>query len=91
MTKLEALRNAVHMYEAIPRDNHKSFYGKAIVAEYADGGKALISYDTVVMVQKPNGEYINTWGGWSATTGRHIAAFSGMNKAAYDKLPYVEI
>lgn len=25
--------------------------------------------------------------GWSATTGRHIAAFCGMGKAEYIKLP----
>lgn len=27
------------------------------------------------------------WGGWSATTGRHIAAFCGMNKKEFTNLP----
>lgn len=91
MTRLEAMRNAVNAYEPHPADCRKSFYGKALIVEYANGDEALVSYDTVVMLRKANGEYINTWGGWSATTGRHIAAFSGLNKAAYDKLPYVEL
>ena len=26
---------------------------------------------------------VRLWDGWSATTGRHIKAFCGLNKAAY--------
>lgn len=29
------------------------------------------------------GELVKLWDGWSATTGRHIKAFCGLNKAAY--------
>lgn len=32
------------------------------------------------------GELVKLWDGWSATTGRHIAAFCGLNKAAYTSL-----
>lgn len=52
------------IYDLIPTDGRKSFYGKAAA-----------------------GELIRMWDGWSATTGRHIAAFCGMGKAEYIKLP----
>lgn len=73
-------------YYLMPNDNHKSFYGKAIVIEYDNGEKELISYSTTVMKQTKTGEYIRLWDDWSATTGRHIKAFSGLNKAEYFKL-----
>lgn len=59
-------------YALMPNDSHKSFYGKAIVIEYDNGEKELISYSTTVMKQ--------------TKTGRHIKAFSGLNKAEYFKL-----
>lgn len=73
-------------YYLIPNDSHKSFYGKAIVIEKDNGEKELISYATTVMKQTKTGEYIRLWDGWTATTGRHIKAFSGLNKAEYFKL-----
>lgn len=73
-------------YYLMPNDSHKSFYGKAIVIEKDNGEKELISYTTTVMKQTKTGEYIRLWDGWSATTGRHIKAFSGLNKAEYFKL-----
>lgn len=76
-------------YYLIPNDSHKSFYGKAIVIEKDNGEKELISYSTTVMKQTKTGEYIRLWDGWSATTGRHIKAFSGLNKAEYFKLATV--
>ena len=72
--------------ELVPNDSHKSFYRKAWIIECANGVEALQSYDTIVAV-RVNGRIYRTWEGWSATTGRHIAAWCGLNKAAYLALP----
>lgn len=80
----------MNIYELTPIDGRKSFYGKAHVMRLDDGIEVLLSYKTPVMMRKPGGTYVRLWDGWSATTGRHISAFSGMNKAAYFKLPYSE-
>lgn len=70
----------------LPRDGHKSFYGKAWVIQCRNGAEALLSYKTIVAV-RVNGRIYKTWNGWSATTGRHIAAWCGLNKAGYLALP----
>ena len=75
------------IYELTPRDSRKSFYGKALVIEMKNGDVLLQSYSTIVLIKKPDGKLIRTWDGWSATTGRHIAAFAGINKKEYLKLP----
>ena len=72
--------------ELCPIDNRKSFYGKAKVIE-KNGRELLRSYDTVVIYRDRKGKLHRTWGGWSATTGRHIHAFCGLGKAEWDKLP----
>jgi len=69
----------------IPNDSHKSFYGKAKVM-VENGVETLLSYDTPIL-RRENGNLKRLWGGWSATTGRHIAAFCGLNKAGFLKLP----
>ena len=70
-------------YELIPNDGRKSYYGKAVV-EVADGGsETLYSYGTPIVKKTAAGELVRLWDGWSATTGRHIKAFCGLNKAAY--------
>lgn len=76
-------------YYLIPNDSHKSFYGKAIVIENDNGEKILQSYSTQVMKQTKTGDFIRLWDGWTTTTGRHIKAFSGLNKAEYFKLATV--
>lgn len=86
-------------YELKPArgQTQKSFYGKAIVEE-VDGTQYLVSYDTVVM-KREKGKYYRMWESktpdfygtyepdedayLSATTLRHIKAFSGMNKKEY--------
>ena len=75
-------------YELIPNDGHKSFYGKAKVAINDDGSKTLYSYGTRIITRTATGEYIKHWNDWSATTGRHIAAFCGLHKREYVALPY---
>lgn len=70
----------------IPTDGRKSFYGKAVVMIDDDGTETLYSYDTPIIKRLVSGELIKLWDGWSATTGRHIKAFCGLNKSGYEKL-----
>ena len=77
------------VYELIPTDGRKSFYGKARVL--VDGGtETLVSYTTKVIRRDADGTLHRLWSGWSATTGRHIAAFCGINKKEWDALPVEE-
>jgi hypothetical protein len=73
-------------YELTPNNGRKSFYGKAIVEVEENGTETLYSYNTAIIRRKPGGELVKLWQGWSATTGRHITAFCGLNKAAYMNL-----
>ena len=74
------------IYEISPVDGRKSFYGKCAVFEIK-GKKYLRSYETVVMFRDENGNFHRVYDGFTATTGRHIKAFSGMNKKAFLNLP----
>ena len=74
-------------YQLAPTDGHKSFYGKAVVFVDENDNLILQSYATIVAVKTPDGEYHRTWGGWSATTGRHLAAFGLGGKAVWSKMP----
>ena len=74
-------------------DNRKSYYGKAIVVMWNDN-KYLLSYNTPVAMVDKEGNFSRLWGGYSATTMRHVnsfhAAFAnapGGGKAWWDKLP----
>lgn len=79
--------NIIKSYELTPNDSHKSFYGKARVFVLEDGTEILRSYQTDVLARDPDGTLRRLWDGWSATTGRHIKAFAGINKAEYCALP----
>ena len=70
-------------YELIANDGRMSFYGKAVVEVADDGSETLYSYGTPIIKKTAAGELVKLWDGWSATTGRHINAFCGLNKAAY--------
>ena len=70
--------------------HQKSFYGKAKVHVCDNGDEVLQSYGTLVLTRKQDGTLVRHWNYWSATTGKHIAAFAGLNKADYGKLPYEE-
>lgn len=72
--------------EIRPVDGRKSFYGKAWVGLDRDGTKTLYSYGTPIIRQAPDGRLTRLWPGWSATTGRHIKAFCGLNKAQFTAL-----
>ena len=80
------MANVIRTSALLPRDGRKSFYGKAIVRTYDDGTDVLRSYSTDVISRKADGTLVRHWGDWSATTGRHVAAFCGINKAAWDKM-----
>lgn len=74
-------------YALMPKDSRKSFYNKAVVRVSKNGTQTLRSYTTDVARITPDGKVERLWGGWSATTGRHIAAFCGMNKREFTNLP----
>lgn len=76
------------MYELIPNNGRKSFYGKAVVETYSDGSAILFSYNTPIIKRDRKGNLTRLYAGWSATTGRHIAAFCGLNKAGFMALPH---
>lgn len=57
----------------LPAIHQKSFYGKAHEI-YCNGLTALKSYDTIVCYFDRNGLH-RTWGGWSATTAKHVNDF----------------
>lgn len=60
-------------FELQPTDA-KSFYGKAVVTELDNGDIELRSYVTTVC-RIHNGVFERKWGGYSATTMRHVNAF----------------
>ena len=51
-----------------------------------NGTETLYSYGTPIVKRLVSGELVKMWDGWTATTGRHIKAFCGLNKAAYMSL-----
>lgn len=73
-------------YELKPTDGRKSFYGKAVVVVEDNGTETLYSYNTPIIKRLVSGELVKIWDGWTATTGRHIKAFCGLNKAAFMSL-----
>lgn len=78
-------------YELKPKTSQKSFYGKATVIVNDKGEKFLKSYDTIVMKIDHSGKKFRTWDDFSATTGKHIAAFAGLNKKEYLNLPFYDV
>ena len=73
-------------YELMPNNGRKSFYGKAVVIVEDNGTETLYSYNTPIIKRFVSGKMVKLWDGWSATTGRHIKAFCGLNKAGFEKL-----
>ena len=74
------------IYELLPTNGQKSFYGKARVEIDENGNKTLYSYDTKILTITAEGEYLKHWNDWSATTGKHIKAFCGLNKKEFLKI-----
>ena len=76
------------IYELIPMNGRKSFYGKAIVIE-KDGWTFLKSYNTIVCGIDSSNGFHRFWNGWSDTTGKQIKSFRGGigNKKDWDSFP----
>lgn len=74
--------------ELRPVDGKKSFYNKAMIDRKADGTETLYSYGTRIMKKDTNGKLYRVWDGWTATTGRHIKAYCGLDKKGFNTLPY---
>lgn len=75
-------------YELSPNGTQKSFYGKAVVEIDNAGNEMLYSYNTPIIKRLVNGSLVRLWNGWSNTTGKHIKAFCGLNKAGFMGLEY---
>lgn len=74
-------------YELTPVNGRKSFWGKAIVQIDDDGVETLLSYDTPIIKRYSDGRLRRVYNGWTLTTGKHINAFCGLNKAEFLALP----
>ena len=52
-----------------------------------EGTETLISYDTPIIERTADGKLNRLWfGDWTATTGRHIKSFCGLNKKQFMEL-----
>ncbi len=51
-----------------------------------DNSEVLQSYETQVLRRYSDGTLCRLWNGWSATTGKHIKTFCGLNKKQYLEL-----
>ena len=80
-------------FEITPVGRQKSFYGKAIVTE-CNQFYTLTSYTTqVARICKDSGDFTRLWGGYSATTMKHINSFlagfahaNGLGKKEWEAL-----
>ena len=72
----------VSVYELVPTNGRKSFYGKAKVRVLKDGSEILRSYDTDIIERTPNGllYLLCNESKLSMTTCMHIKSFCGLNK-----------
>lgn len=77
----------MNCYELIPKDGHKSFCHKALVEISDDGTETLYSYETKIISKDRQGNLTRFYDGWTATTGRHIKSFCGLDKAGFLALP----
>ena len=75
------------MYELIPTNGRKSFYGKAVVHQENNRTETLYSYNTAIIKRLPDGTLQRLYDGWTQTTGNHIKSFCGLNKAEFTALP----
>lgn len=76
----------INTYEVTPVTSQKSFYGNARVTVYEDGTEILTSYKTEVLRKNPDGTFDRLWDDWSATTAKHVYAWSGIRTAEWHKM-----
>ena len=64
------------IFDLIPDNGRKSFYGKAKVIEHDNGIVSLMSYNTVVCsIDTKSKSFYRHWAGYSLTTMQHINTF----------------
>ena len=67
------------MFELIPNNGRKSFYGKAKVIDYENGIVSLLSYNTIVCsIDTKTRQFSRHWSGSSCTTSSHINSFRSL-------------
>ena len=77
------------IYDLHPTNKQKSFYGKAQVMKDTDA-EYLTSYETPIIF-KEDGKLYRLWNSWTATTGKHIKAYCGLNKKEFEELPTLDL
>ena len=77
-------------YDLKPINGRKSFYGKAEVVINDNGIETLFSYGTPIIERYSDGRLCRLYHSWTHTTGTHILAFCGLNKAEFLALPLNE-
>ena len=78
----------MNIYELIPTNGRKSFYGKAKVVVGTDGTETLYSYNTPIIERSANGKLKALYDGnkYGTTTASHVKSFCGLTKKEYNKL-----
>ena len=67
------------MFELIPDNGRKSFYGKAKVIDNENGTVSLLSYSTIVCsIDTKTRQFFRHWTGHSMTTTAHINSFRSL-------------
>lgn len=76
----------VKLYDLIPTNGRKSFYGKAKIA-VENGTETLLSYNTPIIRREADGSLTRLYAGEpSVTTLTHIRSFSGLDKKGFMNL-----
>ena len=79
-------KRQMEIYELIPTNSQKSFT-KSDSYYHDEGTETLISYDTPIIERTADGKLNRLWfSDWTATTGRHIKSFCGLNKKQFMEL-----
>ena len=72
------------MYDLIPTNGRKSFYGKAKVQVLDDGREVLYSYNTPILEKASDGMLKRLYFAEpSVTTCAHIRSFCGLDKKGF--------
>ena len=83
MMTLNEWHGVQNAYYIKPIGGQKSYYNKAVQVNMKNGEKFLVSYATAVCKIDKDGNFHRLWGGYSATTMKHINDFNtynGVNK-----------
>jgi hypothetical protein len=77
MEKLDTIK----VYDLVPTNGRKSFYGKAKVKQLVDGSEVMQSYETDILCRRDGYMYLLCEEGeLTTTTCSHIKSFCGLNK-----------